>query len=171
VTNVKTPDEKFLEAQIALLMGASPQDLDEYLAAAGLDPQDMEQRGMNAVKGALTNLQVAKRAAVLADLSAARQRQIASRLGIKRSVFAALAEHRAIVSSIPKQFMQALADEIGETIQTLTLVLSAPVVGTRAAQYKSEAAPQAPVRVPFEQLLREAGMNEDEIAQVMREDR
>ena len=51
----KTPDEKFLDAEIALLMNASPEELDEYLVAAGLDPQDLETRGMNAVKGALTN--------------------------------------------------------------------------------------------------------------------
>ncbi|MHB1701404.1 MAG: hypothetical protein ACYCSN_14975 [Acidobacteriaceae bacterium] len=166
----KSPDERFLDAQIALLMEASPEELDEYLVAVGLDPQDVEKRGLNAVKGALTNLQVAKQAADLSDLSSVRQREIAGRLRIKRSVFAALAEHRAIVSSIPKRFMEQLANEIGATAQVLSLVLSAPVVGTRAARYKSDTRPQPPVRVPFEQLLREAAMSEEEIGELLRED-
>ena len=166
----KTPDEKFLEAQIALLTEASPTELDEYLVAAGLDPQGVENRGMNAVKGALTNLQIAKRAAALSELSPARQREVASHLGIKRSVFSALAEHRAIVSSIPKRFMNRLGNALGETVQTLSLILSAPIAPTPSAQHKSDTAPTAPVRVPFEQLLREAGMSEDEIAELMRED-
>jgi hypothetical protein len=170
VKNVKTPDENFLDAQIALLMQASPEELDEYLAAAGLDPKDVEERGVNAVKGALTNLQVAKQAATLSELSPTRQREVAGKLKIKRSVLAGLAEHRAIVSSIPKRFMRQLADEIGATAQALSLVLSAPVTGRRAAQYKSDTAPKEPVRVPFEQLLREAAMSEEDIAEVMREE-
>lgn len=166
----KSPDEKFLEAQIALLMDASPQELNEYLEAGGMDPQDLENQGMNAVKGTLTTLQVTKQAAALSEFSAARQREIAGHLGIKRSVFTALAEHRAIVSSIPKQFLQRLASEMGTTVQALRLGLSAPVMPARAAQYKSDVAPKVSVQVPFEQLLREAGMGEEEIAVLMRDD-
>lgn len=165
----KTPDEKFLEAQIALLMDTSAEELNEVLQAAGLEPEELEKKGMNAVKGALTSLQVAKQAAVLSDLSVARQREVAARLGIKRSVFAGLAEHRAIVSSIPKQFLQRLANEIGASVQALTDALCAPLVAPSAVQYKSEVAPKAPVQVPFEQLLREAGMSQEQIAVLMRE--
>ncbi len=166
----KTPDEKFLDAEIALLMNASPEELDEYLVAAGLDPQDLETRGMNAVKGALTNLQVARQAATLSDLSVARQREVANNLGIKRSVFAALAEHRAIVSSIPKRFLKRLAAEVGSSLQALTLVLSVPLQRAPETQYKSDTTPTAPVQVTFEQILREAAMSEQEIADLMRED-
>lgn len=42
-----------VEAQIALLMDASPEKLDEHLAALALDPKDVENRGVKAVKGAL----------------------------------------------------------------------------------------------------------------------
>jgi hypothetical protein len=170
VNNPKTPDEKFLEAQIALLMEAGPEEVDEHLVAARLDPQDIENRGMNAVKGALTNLQIVKRATALSELSADRQREMASHLGIKRSVLSALAEHRAILSSIPKRFMTRLANELGETVQTLSLILSVPMALTPSARHKSDTAPTAPVRVPFEQLLREAAMSENEIAELMRED-
>lgn len=170
MNNPKTPDEKFLEAQIALLMNASLEELDEYLVAAGLDPQDVETCGMNAVKCALTNLQVARQAAALADLSVARQREVATRLGIKRSVFAALAEHRAIVSSIPKRFLNRLASEVGASAQALTFALSVPLERTPEVQYKSDRAPAVPVQVSFEQLLREAAMSEPDIADLMRED-
>lgn len=166
----KTPDEKFLEAQIALLMDASAEELNGFLQAAGLQPQELEKQGLNAVKGALTSLQVARQAVVLSDLSVARQREVAARLGIKRSVFAGLAEHRAIVASIPKRFLQRLANEIGASVQALTDALCAPDVVARAAQYKSDVAPKAPVQVPFEQLLREAGMSQEQIAALMREE-
>lgn len=45
-----------VEAQIALLMDASPEKVDEHLAALGLDPKDIEKRGMRAVEGALAAL-------------------------------------------------------------------------------------------------------------------
>ena len=164
-------DEKFLEAQIAVLMDASAEELDEFLQATGLEPQELEKQGMNAVKGALTSLEVAKQAVMLSDFSVARQREVATRLGIKRSVFAGLAEHRAIVASIPKRFLQRLANEIGASVLALTDALCAPVVTASAAQYRSDVAPKAPVQVPFEQLLREAGMSEEQIAALMqRED-
>lgn len=166
----KMPDEKFLDAQVAVLMDASAEELNEILQAAGLEPQELDKQGMNAVKGALTSLQVAKQAVVLSDLSVARQREVAARMGIKRSVFAGLAEHRAIVVSIPKRFLLRLANEIGASVQALTDALSAPVVAPTAAQYKSEVAPKAPVQVPFEQLLREAGMSQEQIAALMREE-
>jgi predicted XRE-type DNA-binding protein len=169
VNKGNTPDEKFLEAQIALLMDASAEGLDEVLRAAGLEPLEIEKQGMNAIKGALTSLQVAKQAVVLSDLSVARQREVAARLGIKRSVFAALVEHRVIVASIPKRLLQRLANEIGVSVQALRDALCAPVVAAPAAQYRSDVAPKAPVQVSFEQLLREAGMSQEQIAALMRE--
>lgn len=167
----KTPDENFLDAQIALLMNAKVGELDEYLTATGLDPQDLEKRGTNAIKGALTNIQVAKQtSATLSALAPARQKEIANRLQIKRSVFAALSEHRAIVSSIPARFLLRLADELGAAADALRLALSTPLIPSGVAQYKSDEAPAAPVQVPFEQLLRESSMSEEEIAELMRED-
>lgn len=170
MNNGNTPDERFLEAQIAFLMGASAEELNEVLEAAGLLPQELEKQGMNAVKGALTSLQVAKQAVALSDLSVARQREVATRLGIKRSVFAGLAEHRVIVSSIPTRFLQRLANEIEASLQALTDSLCAPVEAMPAAQYRSDVAPMPPVQVPFEQLLREAGMSQEQIAALMGED-
>jgi hypothetical protein len=167
----KTPDENFLDAQIALLTNAKVGELDEYLAAAGLNPQSLDERGTNAIKGALTSIQVAKQtSATLAALAPARQKEIASRLQIKRSVFSALSEHRAIVSSIPVRFLKRLADELGAAVDALRLALSTPVISAGVPQYKSDDAPGAPVQVPFEQLLREAAMSEEEIAELMRED-
>lgn len=171
MTIKKTPDENFLDAQITLLTSAKADELDDYLTAAGLAPEDLDERGTNAIKGALTSIQVAKQtSATLSALAPARQKEIASRLQIKRSVFAALSEHRAIVSSIPARFLQRLADELGAAVDSLRLVLSTPVISADAPQYKSDESPRAPVQVPFEQLLREAAMSEEEIAELMRED-
>ena len=167
----KTPDENFLDAQIALLMNAKADELDEYLTAARLDPTELERRGTNAIKGALTSIQVAKQtSATLSGLAPARQKEIASRLRIKRSVFVALSEHRVIVSSVPARFLRRFADELGAAVDVLRFALSTPMIPAGAAQYKSNETPRAPVQVPFEQLLREASMSEEEIAEFMRED-
>ena len=84
----KTPDEKFLEAQIALLMDASAEELDEVLQTAGLEPQEIEKQGMNAVKGALTSLQLAKQAVVLSVPRSNASALIAPFLTVAKSVIA-----------------------------------------------------------------------------------
>lgn len=171
MTTKKSPDENFLDAQIALLTNAKFDELDEYVVAAGLTPQSLEERATYAIKGALTSIQVAKQtSATLSALAPARQKEIASRLQIKRSVFSAISEHRVIVSSIPVRFLKRLADELGAAVDVLLLALSTPVIAAGVPQYKSDEAPDAPVQVPFEQLLREAAMSEEQIAELMRED-
>lgn len=166
----KTPDQRFLDAQIALIMGTPDAELDELLQAAGFDAQDLAARGAGAVERALAAIeQAGKASAVLEALPVLRQREVASRLGIRRSVLAALAEHRPLVETIPKRFLERLASEVETTLEAMRLALTGPVAAV-AAQHKSDKAPELPKRVAFEQILRDAAMTEDEIAELMRDD-
>lgn len=166
----KTPDQRFLDAQIALIMETPDEELDEMLQAGGFDSKDLAARGTVAVERALADIQEAHHTSdTLRSLPVTLQREVATRLGIRRSVFTALAEHRALVKTIPKRFLQRLAEEIGATLEAITLALSGPV-RPAAAQHKSDQAPELPKQVSFEQLLRDASMTEAEIAELMRED-
>lgn len=166
----KTPDQRFLDAQIALIMGTPDDELDELLQEVGFTPNDLAARGTVAIERASATIQQAHQASdALNSLPANRQREVATRLGIRRSVFTALAEHRALVETIPKRFLQKLAMEVGTTLETITLTLSGPV-RFATAQHKSDQAPELPNQVTFEQLVRDASMTELEIAELMRED-
>lgn len=45
-----------VEAKISLLIAASPDEVDAHLTTMGLDPQDVERRGVRAVEAALTTI-------------------------------------------------------------------------------------------------------------------
>lgn len=166
----KTPDQRFLDAQITLIMSTPNAELDELLQAAGFDVRDLAARGASAVGRAVAvNEQADKASAVLGSLLVPRQREVASRLGIRRSVLAALSEHRAAVETIPKRFLNRLANEVETTLEAMRLALMGPVAAT-VSQHKSDKAPELPKQVTFEQLLRDAAMTEDEIAELMRDD-
>jgi|APAra7269096661_1048516.scaffolds.fasta_scaffold00133_55 hypothetical protein len=166
----KTQDQRFLDAQIALIMGAPDDELDGLLQEIGFNPNDLAARGKVAVERASAAIKQAHHTSdVLSSLPAPRQREVAKRLGIRRSVLTALAEHRALVETIPKRFLQKLAMEVGATFETITLALSGPV-RFASAQHKSDQAPEPPNQVTFEQLIRDASMTESEIAELMRED-
>lgn len=166
----KTPDQRFLDAQIALIMGTPDAELGDLLQAAGFDARDLAARGAGAVERALAAIEQAERAsAALESLPVPRQREVANRLGIRRSVLAGLSEHRALVETIPKRFLQELANELESTLEALRLALTGPLLAP-AAQYKSDKAPELPRQVAFEQLLRDAAMTEEEIAELMRDD-
>lgn len=166
----KNPDERFLDAQIAFVMDTDADELDQLLKEIGFDPNDLETRGSAAIERASASINLALQPSdMLTSLLPPRQREIATRLGIRRNVFTALVEHRALVETIPKRFLKKLALEIGTTLETIALALSGPV-RTLGAQHKSDQAPEVPTQVTFEQLIRDADMTELEITELLRED-
>jgi hypothetical protein len=170
MTTKYTQDQRFLDAQIALIMDAPDDELDALLQEVGFDPNDLAARGTVAVERASAAIKQAYQTSdALNSLTATRQREVALRLGIPRSVLTALTEHRAVVGTVPKRFLQKLAIEVGATLETITLALLEPIRVTNA-QYKSDQAPELPTQVSFEQLIRDASMSELEIAELMRED-
>lgn len=162
-----TPEQRFLDAKVALIMGTPDDELDEVLEAAGLDPKDLELRGTKAVERALTLIQ--KTSNVLLDLPLGKKKEVVKLLGIKHTVLASLAERRAILDSIPRRFIRDLAAAIDVSFDSMVQGLTGPVRLVHAA-HKSDEPPNPASQVPFEKLLRDAAMSEDEICKVMRED-
>lgn len=137
----KTPDQRFLDAQIALIMGTSDSDLDEMLQAIGFEAQDLVVRGASAVQRALTAIEQSEKAsAALKSLPVSRQREIAGRLGIRRNVLTALGAWgtsrqglrewfglsyatwltlpRSMMHEMPEEWQQKMADLLFEWDET-----------------------------------------------------
>jgi len=165
----KTPDENLLDAQLDFILNAPQEQIEQYLAETGSNLAEMNTKAKFAFDRALESHAKAKEAAqALAALTPARQKVVAQNLSIRRSVLTALREHRVVVASIPGRFLARLANELGQAVDSLATALSGPAPRALGGQYKSDIKPDATrVRVPFEQLLREAAMSEEEISSLM----
>jgi hypothetical protein len=106
----------------------------------------------------------------LAALSVVEIRQVATRLGVKRQILAALREHRVVVGSIPARFLSRLASAAKTTAEELRQALSVPLTLSAVRSYKSDAPPEEGGPVTFERLLIDAGYSEAERTALMSED-
>ena len=98
-----------------------------------------------------------------------RQRVLANSLGLPRQVILGLMERAIVASSIPKPFLRRLAQELNGTTQDLLDYLSQPRQALfRAA--KADHKPGGTKQIPFEQMLREAGLSEAEVSRLLADD-
>jgi hypothetical protein len=105
----------------------------------------------------------------LADLSIPKLREIAQTLDVPRQVLTAFRERTVIVASIPKRFLTRLADLVESNFQALRETLAQPPqLFTRS--YKADDKPAEAVQVTFEQLLRDAGLSDEQIALLLTDD-
>jgi hypothetical protein len=102
-------------------------------------------------------------------LSISDARRIAEILNIPRQVLAALREHRVIVASIPRGFLDRLAALIGSTAELLGAALALPSASL-VRSHKSDEKPQMATQVTFEQLLIDAGVPADKRTSLMSDD-
>lgn len=167
----KTPDENLLDAQLDFVLNAPQEQFVEYLAESGVDLANMNWKAKSAFDRALENHAKTEQAIkALASLNPVQQKVVAQNLRIRRSVLTAFREHRVDVASIPKHFLARLATELGQAADTLAKALVGPAPRTLVGQYKSDEKPDvSPRQVPFEQLLREAAMSEEEVSYLMRD--
>lgn len=170
MNSTKTPDENLLNAQLDFFMNAPHEEFDEYLTEIGANRVEMSNKAKDALDRALENYAKTKEAAeALASLTPGQQKIVAQKLGIRRNILTALREHRVDVASIPRHFLARLSIELAQTVEAIVKALDGPAPRALAGQYKSDEKPNIThQRVPFEQLLREASMSEEEISQLMR---
>lgn len=102
-----------------------------------------------------------------AALSTAELRDIAKRLDVPRQVVTAFREHRVILSSVPRGFLDRLASAVSSSTDQLLATLSLRPAPTLARSYKAVGKPGAGGAVSFERLLIDAGVPEDERALLM----
>lgn len=107
----------------------------------------------------------------LLALQPAKMREIAGAFGLPRQVLSAFREGRVVVESVPRYFLEHLAEALGTPFEALrTSLAHAPNFLPRLAEnrsYKGDEKPEAPQQVTFEQLLVDARVPPDKIAELM----
>ena len=98
----------------------------------------------------------------IAKLSVPKLREIAHSLNEPRQVITAYRERTVIVTSVPMQFLVQFAGLVDISIQEFLNALALPPQSL-ARNYKADVKPTQAVQVTFEQLLRDAGMSDEQI--------
>ncbi|HWA18902.1 MAG TPA: hypothetical protein VG757_07870 [Devosia sp.] len=107
---------------------------------------------------------------VFASLGAADFSRLAQALAIPRQVLTAIKERRVTLSTFPKAFLRKLANEIGRSFEDVFSTLSLPKAAA-VRSFKSDEKPVATSEtVTFEEVLRQAGVPEDGLAELLRDD-
>ena len=112
-------------------------------------------------------------AASLESLQAAPATQfinVAEALSLPMLVGVALRERRIHVVSLPRRLLERLAGELHASIETLISFLELAPQAPPLRARKSNVKPTAPEKVSFEQVLREAGMDEQLISDLLRDE-
>jgi len=104
-----------------------------------------------------------------AELSVPKLREVAQSLDVPRQVITAFRERTVIVATVPKPFLARLADLVGSSIQGLLDTLALPSQSL-SRSYKADGKPTEAVRVTFEQLLRDAGLSDEQIELLLKDD-
>lgn len=79
----------------------------------------------------------------------------------------ALRDRRIQVASVPKRFLTSLAAELRASVETLVSFLDLPPQVPSLRARKSNVKPTAPEKVSFEQVLREAGVAEQIVSDLL----
>lgn len=145
-----------LSAELARRLDVSTAPLDEA------DQSRIErawQGHLAAARGSLENL--------MAKLSPTQLGALAKRLDIPAMVLSAFAQGRVIVGSVPRCFLQAMADELQTSVQEMKcgLELLPHVETMRGTEQPQGRLPM----VMFEELLRETGVSEAKRIAIMGE--
>jgi len=96
----------------------------------------------------------------LAALSVDERRELARRLGVPLQVVSAFREHRVIIDSVPAWFLESFAGAVSVARDALVATLAGPATPASARSFKSDDKPDAGVRVTFEKILADAGVDE-----------
>ena len=94
--------------------------------------------------------------------------QLSAAFSLPRQVFSALRERRVIVASISESFLSSLSEKIGCPFDRLVASLNEPAQATVAGSHKSDVKPEAPRKVTFEQILTDAEIGSDRLAELVR---
>lgn len=92
----------------------------------------------------------------------------AEALSLPMSVGIAFRERRIDVASLPRRLLARLAGELRASIETLVSYLELPPQASALRARKSNVKPTAPEKVSFERVLRDAGVDEQVISNLLR---
>jgi hypothetical protein len=102
-----------------------------------------------------------------AGLSPTRSREVALELGVPRQVIAAFRERRIAPASVPDAFLRRFAGMLAASFDELVAWMTPPPAGALARSYRADGQPGAAAQVPFERILIDAGVPEDDRARLL----
>jgi hypothetical protein len=91
-------------------------------------------------------------------------------LSLPIQVGIAFRERRIEAASLPHQVLAKLAEALQTSTDTLLSFLALPTEATVARARKSAVKPAAPEKVPFERVLRDAGVDDQRISSLLHEE-
>ena len=103
----------------------------------------------------------------LDSLQPSQLNQLSAALDLPRQVFSALRERRVIASTISETFLRSLAEQIKCSIERLVASLDESPRAAMGVSRKSVAKPVAPQKVTFEQILNDAEIEPDRVAELI----
>lgn len=87
----------------------------------------------------------------------------AVRLQLPLLAMVAFRERRVDITSVPARFLERLAQALETNLDELREFLAQPPMVSAARQSKSRVKPVAPIKVPFDKVLRDAGVDSERI--------
>jgi len=93
-----------------------------------------------------------------------------SGLALPMQVGLAFRERRIEVATLPHRMVAKMAEALKTSTETLLSYLALPAVAPMARARKSAVKPVAPERVSFERVLQDAGVDEQRISNLLREE-
>ena len=112
-------------------------------------------------------------AATLQSLEAAPAKvftEAISALALPMQVGLAFRERRIEVATLPHRMAAKMAEALKTSTETLLSYLALPAVAPMARARKSAIKPVAPEKVSFERVLKDAGVDEQSISNILREE-
>lgn len=98
-----------------------------------------------------------------------KMKAVAGVFGVPRQIISAFREGRVIAESVPRHFLEHLADALGTQYELLRASMArGPNLAVRRS-YKADEKPKAPLQVTFEQLLIDACVPPEKIAELLAE--
>ncbi|MCL2330274.1 MAG: hypothetical protein FWC56_03130 [Phycisphaerae bacterium] len=98
-----------------------------------------------------------------------KMKAIASALGVPRQIISAFREGRVILESVPRRFLERMAESFGATYEALRTSLARTPDFATSRSYKADEKPKAPQPVTFEQLLIEACVSPEKRTELLAE--
>lgn len=91
-------------------------------------------------------------------------------LSLPMQVGVAFRERRIVVGTLPQRVLAKLAEALQTSTETLLSYLALPPEVSQGRARKSAVKPEAPKKVSFETVLRDAGVDEQSISKLLREE-
>lgn len=104
-----------------------------------------------------------------ASLSTNQLREIATYLNVPRQVVTAFRQRKVIITSVPRSFLTRLAAAVHSPVDRLVSALSIAPAPSPMQSYRADVKPSVVAPVTFEQVLIDAGVSEEDRAELMSE--